>query len=369
MQQHDPFDPRFPNVSHSRGHIDCPACAWARALISAERRLSALSLFAASEVWLAGKRAKGMLPKTLECCELQVRALKRFFQDMPLKDFDAGSLKAYQIARTQGVGVFASETGAAQPVGASAVNHELNALSQILRKADLWKDIRDFYAPLKDTEWKPPKTFTTREEGRIFETSENDPNLELFDIVSRITRNTTASGCELRGLRMRHLELYANPPRVHIPPDATKNDIRPRTIPLNQEALDAFIRAVDRAHRLGSHAPYHYLFPFRVNRRLWDPNKPASPSWLRKQTQKMRDATGIPHIRPHAFRHLAVTELLESGVPEQTVIAVAGWVSRKMIETYSHTRIEAKADAVKLLDKRKPQRPRPTNVVEFPAHR
>lgn len=353
-------------LRHTLRHIDCPACEAARNLISAERKLSVVSLYVACDVWLAGKRAKGRLPKTIECCELQVRKLKLFFGDVPLKQIDAGSFKAYQIARTQGSGCFADEKGDPQPVGVSAVNHELNALSQIMRKAGLWKAIADFYAPLKDTEWKPPKTFTTTEEGRIFETSENDPNLELFDIVSRITRNTTASGCELRGLRMRHLELYANPPRVHIPPDATKNDIRPRTIPLNQEALEAFIRAVDRAHRLGSHAPYHYLFPFRVNRRLWNPNRPASPSWLRKQVQKMRDATGIQHIRPHAFRHLAVTELLESGAPEQTVIAIAGWVSRKMIETYSHTRIEAKAEVVRLLQKKRPEPQRSTNVIEFP---
>jgi integrase len=245
------------------------------------------------------------------------------------------------------------------------VNHELTVLSQILRKAGLWHAIKDFYAPLPDTAWQVPRTFTATEQIRVFDTSAADPNLELFDIVSRITRNTTASGCELRGLRLRNLELNASPPRIHIPTDATKNDIRPRTIPLNVEGLDAFLRAVDRAARLGAHHPYHYLFPFRVNRRTWDPLRPASRSWLRKQTVKMRSATGIPHVRPHAFRHLAVTELLESGVPEQTVVAIAGWVSRKMIETYSHARIEAKADAVRVLDKKKP--PKPSNIIEFPC--
>lgn len=361
MSQHDTI-----NNQHTVGHRDCPPCIEARKLLFAEARLGSMSLYDATDTWLKGKRAKGRLPKTLECAEGYVRHLKLFFGDMPLQQFDAGSIKAYQIARTQGVGVFADENGDPQPVGASAVNHEVNALQQILRKAGLWAPISDFYAPLKDTEWKPPKTFTTKEEARIFETASNDPNVELFEIVATITRNTTASGCELRGLKMQHLELYAKPPRVHIPPDATKNDIRPRTIPLNAEALEAFTRAVDRAHRLGSHAPYHYLFPFRVNRRLWNPNRPASPSWLRKQTQKMRDATGIQHIRPHAFRHLAVTELLESGAPEQTVIAIAGWVSRKMIETYSHTRIEAKAEVLKALEKQKLPQPVRSNVIQFP---
>jgi hypothetical protein len=51
----------------------------------------------------------------------------------------------------------------------------------------------------------------------------------------------------------------------------------------------------------------------------------------------------------HAFRHPAITELLEQGAPEQTVIAIAGWVGRRMVETYSHTRLEAKSDALNLL--------------------
>jgi hypothetical protein len=46
------------------------------------------------------------------------------------------------------------------------------------------------------------------------------------------------------------------------------------------------------------------------------------------------------------FRHLAVTELLEQGAPEQKVIAIAGWVGRKMIATYSRARIASKSEAV-----------------------
>ena len=234
----------------------------------------------------------------------------------------------------------------------SSINHELNVLQQILRKAGLWEPIKDFYAPLPEEAWKSPKTFTMHEQTVIFETAAADPNLELAEIVFTITRNTTASGCELRGLRFCNLEMNARPPRIHIPPDSVKNHVRPRTIPLNQGAEGAVQKAIDRAHRLGCHRPEHYLFPLRVNRKLWNPNKPASKSWLRKQTVKMRQATGVQHIRPHAFRHLAVTELLESGAPEQTVIAVAGWVSRNMINTYSHSRIEAKNEVVRLLDKK-----------------
>jgi integrase len=341
---------------------------WALDLAAAEKTLGSLSLVAAADVWLAGKISKCLLPKTIECCQGQIHALTKFFGDMPLVDFHAGSLKAYQMARTQGAGVF-EQNG---PAGASCVNHELNALQQILRRAGLWTPIADYYAPLREPDWKPPKTFSTREEETLFTSASLDPNVELADIVFRITRNTTASGCELRGLRLRNVELYADPPRIHIPPDATKNSVRPRTIPLNAEAREAFERAVDRAHRLGSNQPYHYLFPFRVNRAFWNPNRPASRSWLRKQTKKLRDSTGIEHLRPHAFRHLAVTEMLENGANEHAVIAVAGWVSRKMLDYYSHHRIEAKLEAVQMLDRKKPPQPAPDgrgNLIPFPGRK
>jgi integrase len=57
---------------------------------------------------------------------------------------------------------------------------------------------------------------------------------------------------------------------------------------------------------------------------------------FRKQIAYLREVMGIDHISPHVFRHLAVTELLEQGAPEQTVIALADWVGHKTIATYMH---------------------------------
>jgi integrase len=323
-----------------------------------------MGLVDAGKIWLAGKKSKGRSPKTLECCELNLNHLILFFGDMPLRQFEIGSFIAYRAARQQGIGVF-EENG---PVGVSAINHELNVLQQLLRRAGLYAPIKDFYGPLPEPDWKPPKTFTMKEEEIIFDTAASSPEVELAEIVFCITRNTTASGSELRAIHLRDLEMDVRPPRIHITREGTKNNIRPRVIPLNAEAEAAFRRAIDRANRLGSHRPEHYLFPFRINRKYYDPNRPASKSWLRKQTDKLRAATGINHIRPHAFRHLAVTELLESGAPEQTVIAIAGWVSRNMINTYSHARIEAKADALKMLEKIPPQAipAASKKIIQFP---
>jgi integrase len=285
--------------------------------------------------------------KTVECSDGHIRRLVEFFGNIPLAQFTIAHFEHYQSSRRA-------------RCGASSVNHELNTLARILKRVDLWYPIKKNYTPLKDREAKPLKIFTGIEQERIFRALKNNPNLELGNIVFTITRNTTASGCELRGLRLSSLELDAYPPRIHIPPDSTKNNIRPRTIPLNADALSAIKHALERAKQLGSHYPDDYLFPLRIDRATWDPKQPASRSWLRKQVVYLRELTGIDHINPHVFRHLAVTELLEQGAPEQTVIALAGWVGRKMMATYSHARIEAKSEAVELLDRsghKAPERP------------
>lgn len=321
-----------------------------------DRVMAHYSLSQAAEVILNQKISRHLKPKTIEGVQGQIKALLGYFGDIPLNEITAEAFIAYQVHRSKAA-------------CADTVNHECALLKKMLKKATvvsegvrttLWEPISEYYNPLAQKEWTPPKTFTVAEQYRIFEHTAEDPNLELADIVFRITRNTTASGGELRGLKLGNLELDAKPPRVHIPRDWTKNDVRPRTIPLNEEAYAAFRAAVQRAAKLGSYREYHYLFPFRVNRALWNPLRPASTSWLRKQTAQLRKRTGIAHLKPHAFRHLAVTELLESGVPEQTVISLAGWVGRKMLETYSHTRIEAKADAVRVLDKIGPKREEPS---------
>ena len=49
---------------------------------------------------------------------------------------------------------------------------------------------------------------------------------------------------------------------------------------------------------------------------------------------------------PTTFRHQAITKLLESGAPDETVRAIAGHVSEKALKYYSHIRIAAKKRAV-----------------------
>src|SRR5262249_43263830 len=64
----------------------------------------------------------------------------------------------------------------------------------------------------------------------------------------------------------------------------------------------------------------------------------------------IKDLTSPLHgLRFHDLRHQAVTELAEKGTPEQTIVGIAGHVSRRMLEHYSHARLAAKREALNSL--------------------
>ena len=66
-------------------------------------------------------------------------------------------------------------------------------------------------------------------------------------------------------------------------------------------------------------------------------------------------------LRFHDLRHHAITELAESQASDQTIMAIAGQVSSKMLAHYSHVRLEAKRHA---LDNALAHRPAETATEE-----
>ena len=85
----------------------------------------------------------------------------------------------------------------------------------------------------------------------------------------------------------------------------------------------------------------------------YDPTKPIG-SW-RTAWRTLTKQAGLPGLRFHDMRHQAVTELLERGVPEQTVMEIAGHVDPRMLKRYSHVRLETKRKALEVLSRRPSQ--------------
>jgi hypothetical protein len=55
-------------------------------------------------------------------------------------------------------------------------------------------------------------------------------------------------------------------------------------------------------------------------------------------------------LRLHDLHHQAITEMAEAGASDATLMAVAGHMSRRMLEHYSHVRMAAKRSALEKLE-------------------
>jgi hypothetical protein len=55
-------------------------------------------------------------------------------------------------------------------------------------------------------------------------------------------------------------------------------------------------------------------------------------------------------LRFHDLQHTVITELAEMGVADHVLESISGHLSRRMLEHYSHIRIDAKRQALDALD-------------------
>ena len=99
----------------------------------------------------------------------------------------------------------------------------------------------------------------------------------------------------------------------------------------------------------GGTEPDHHVFPACEHGKI-DPTRPQK-SW-RSAWRSLRKAAGLPRLRFHDLKHHAITELAESQASDQTIMAIAGHVSPKMLAHYSHVRLEAKRQALDALSSR-----------------
>ena len=112
---------------------------------------------------------------------------------------------------------------------------------------------------------------------------------------------------------------------------------------MNEELL-ALLKGHADLHiaRYGELDPDHYLFPRRKP-------APADPTHhvgsFKKAWATACDLAGID-IRLYDCRHTMLTKLAESGASDGTIMAIAGHLSRRMLERYSHIRMKAKRAAM-----------------------
>ena len=128
-----------------------------------------------------------------------------------------------------------------------------------------------------------------------------------------------------------------------------------RTIPLNSVLLPVLLdHARWYTRKFGMAKPEWHLFPLGKSKHL-DPTRPMTT--LKTVWRNIKEKTGITG-RWHDTRHTLVTELAESGAGDQTIMDIAGHVSRQMLARYSHIRMDAKRKALEsIVTKRASQTP------------
>lgn len=342
--------PHDRSSAHTRGHRNCPACDAARKAMIEPKALAVLPFPDAAKVWLDSHR-RHIAANSTRDYEQCITSLTKFFGDLRLEEIHIGHFEQYQRMRLEAAESFATSKTA----GPSRINHELNTLSQILTRAALWAPIAPYYKPLRLPRPKAGRVLTEDQEKHLFAIARTKSKWRVAYYCSLLTVNTTCGPKEIRMLRLRDINLMptpATPFGTITIKEGAKNQYRDRPIPLNQTARLALNELLKRARENGAVDPDHYLLPHRAanGAKGWDPTRPMY-AW-RTAWDKLREAAGLPGLRMYDLRHHVITKLLEDEtVPERTVIELAGHVSRKMLDTYSHIRMRSKLQGVLALDK------------------
>ena len=269
--------------------------------------------------------------------------LRAYFKDQPLKSITVKRITDYRTWR------------AAQSVGPATLNAELGILRRMLKRAKLWARVADDIRPLKEPS-TIGRALTEEDKQRLLKTAVMRPEWETAYLAAILCLNTTARGCELKGLQWSDIDLFQRTITIR----KTKTAAGERMIPLTSVAASALARLRTRAESFGPVDQSHYVFAafvpkFTFNGKRvvdysvtgFDPTRHLK-SW-RTAWRTLTKKAGLPGFRFHDLRHCAITQLAENGTSDSTIMAIAGHVSRRMLERYSHVRMEAKRTAMETL--------------------
>ena len=256
-------------------------------------------------------------------------------------------------------------------VGNTIINMEVGVLRRMLKRARRWSLFENDVRPLKEKH-KPGRAMTPDQKAELLNRASTHSEWHLAYCAARLTLTTTMRGCEMKHLRWSDIEWQ----HELITVQKSKTDAGERSIPLVPDAIAALQELRSRASAFGTPLPSHYVFA-SCEHGHYDPTRPMA-SWrtawrnlttaivcpncglLQRPTSVCRNAdcgtdtkdvvSPLAGLRFHDLRHHAITELAESGeASEQTILALAGHVSPRMLRHYSHVRQEAKRRAIQVL--------------------
>lgn len=351
------------SAQHTLGHVNCPACEELKRMIVRTGELGELTF---SQVWpiFLEEKKQEVGPKTIKGYKEYHRQLIPFFGPLLLRDIHIGHIVAYRASRVT--------------AGPGLINHEVNAVSQILTKAGLWAAIAKFYKPLRVPKTGPGQALLAEEALWLLEVASTRKRWTVAYLASMISANSALGPGEIRHIRLRDVDMDEGVLNIV---EGTKNEYRVRIIPMNADVAWAVGKLIELALEKGSHKPEHYLIPARPGRLVRDPNEknstnkshadPTKPlgswktAWYSLRAEAGKRYPKLANVRMYDLRHHALTTLLENpNISERTIMDIAGHVSRKMLERYSHIRLHRKRAALEALES---LRKAPNTILQFVA--
>jgi integrase len=297
----------------------------------------------ASDLWLASKA--GLAEKSRERYEQCVEHLKEEFGKRLVCDVDANDISEYRGKRL------------AVGVSNRTVNYETGALRGVLRQFGLWGPIADRVKALPERH-DVGRAIPPDEEAKLLAAASQSRSPALLPLVV-ISLDTGMRLGETQALRRKDLSLAwkdGTIQRGEITVSKSKTAAGTgRVIPLSRRVCACLSMWLERFPEAGLDTflfPYHKIGLAGNSRTpvLYDVdlNRPMG-SW-RKAWRIASKAAGVRY-RPHDMRHTFISRLAENpNVSEQTIKALAGHVSRQMLERYSHIRSQAKQAAIQALE-------------------
>ncbi len=253
----------------------------------------------------------------------------------------------------------------------ATINRELDIIRGVLKRAKRWHHFSEEIHPLPVRQ-NIGRALTYEEKVKLLGRAAARPEWQTVAWAARLALNTTMRGCEIKELRWRDVDMIGRSLTVR----KSKTEAGERVIPLNSDAWAVILELYRLSETLGGFDPSHCLFPACETAHI-DPMRPMKSwrtSW-RRLTRAIHcsgcgllqeagetcshcsaDISGLKSpfdgFRFHDLRHQAITELAESKASDQTIMSIAGHVSKKMLQHYSHVRMEAKRNALDALSMR-----------------
>jgi integrase len=277
--------------------------------------------------YLASYRLRN--PRSATFANYAVGHIKRLLGDKMRVDVNEETVKEYQDARLR------------EKTAPKSINEEVGFLLRImdvpgdilrvrLRKKKLLK--------LK-TRSGVGKAYEPDEKARLTEEAKQARSPHIHPALM-LALNAGMRDAEIKTLTWRQLNFE----KRYLAVGRSKTEAgEGRTIPLNSTLYEALKAYADwYVVRFGEIRPEWYVFPFGRPR----PNDPTRPvTTLKTAWRNLRKKANVTG-RWHDNRHTLITELAESGASDQTIMDIAGHVSKQMLKHYSHIRMEAKRKAL-----------------------